>query len=285
MKILNRDGGMTRSYPDQIGRRSGIYSIFVRYFVAGAIAAAVGVGASAQDRDRAPRKPAEKTEAPADSSGAWTIILGTFTGPDHRKVAGEAAARIIGETGLGGLRIEPRGKGTVIALGLYPEPNDEARRELDRVRELKMGNQPVFAGAFLAPPPAGSDVGLSPMYHLSKAREEFGPAVRYTLQVAVYESPKREEAMRAAEQAAVVLRREGESAFYYHGQQRSMVTIGAFAESDVGLNGALPSPALEALKRRHPLNLLNGNRPLVETRVGSDKSTNQPSFLVMIPAA
>lgn len=283
MKNLSRHEKMTRPYTDQIGHAPRLHSIFVRYFAAGAIALAASV-ATAQDRDRAPRKSdAPASQSPAQAAPQWTIVLGTFTGPDHQRLATEAAARITAETGLTGLRLELRGKGSVVTVGQFAEPDDAARRELDRVRALKMNGAAVFAGAFLAPPPAGSDVGLSPRYHLQNAREEFGPAVRYTLQVAVYESPKKEEAMRAAEQAAVTLRREGESAYYYHGPQRSMVTIGAFAESEVGVNGARPSPALEALQRRHPLNLLNGNRPLVEKRAGSSKTTNQPSFLVEIP--
>ncbi|MBL0921573.1 MAG: hypothetical protein IBJ10_05525 [Phycisphaerales bacterium] len=263
-----------------------IHSIFVRYFALPTFAAAVALPALAQDRDRAPRKPAASApSAPADAAGQWTIILGTFSGEDHHGVATQAAARIASETGLTGLRVEPRGRGTVVTYGSYPEPNDAARKELERIRALTMGGQAVFATAFIAPPSTGSDLGLSPMFHLSKAREEFGARAKYTLQVGVYESPKRDEAMRAAEQAALALRREGESAFYYHGPQRSMVTIGAFAESEVGAGGSRPSPALEALQRRHPLNLLNGNRPLVEKRAGAKATTNQASFLVMIPEA
>ncbi len=280
MKNLMAATTKTRSYPDQIGRSVAIRSNFVWCLVAALAALVILQPAMGQGRDRK----APNAAAPV-SDGEWTIVLGTFTGENHPRIAAEAAARIQAETGLAGVRVEPRGKGTVIAYGVFAEPTDAARAELERVRRLTMGGLPVFASAFLAPPPAGSDVGLSPMYHLLKAKEEFGPQARYSLQVAVYESPNREEAMRAAEQAAVTLRREGEAAFYYHGHQRSMVTIGAFRESEVGAGGSLPSPALEALQRRHPLNLLNGNRPLVEKPAGATKGRNQPSFLVAIPDA
>ena len=64
----------------------------------------------------------------------------------------------------------------------------------------------------------------------------------YTLQIAVYGRPDNTDATKedlaqfrkSAEEAVVQLRREGEQAYYYHGPNRSMVTVGIFSEDDAG---------------------------------------------------
>ncbi|HBS29300.1 MAG TPA: hypothetical protein DEB06_07580 [Phycisphaerales bacterium] len=117
--------------------------------------------------------------------------------------------------------------------------------------------------------------------NLATARQAFGPAAGYSLQVAVYESAKREDAKRAAEAAAAQLRRDGELAFYFHGAARSSVTVGIFGDRDFDASLQPRNPAMIALQQRYPLNLLNGQFPIVERSDGVERQ--QPSTLVRLP--
>lgn len=234
--------------------------------------------------------PASGKSAPGESGkreeGAerkWTIVLGIYSGEDHAARAAEGVAAL--RSRVSGLpaepRVEQRGRGSAIVMGGYDGPGEKsAQRDLAAVRGVMSEGRPAFPGAFLAPPSARDDAGELPRYHLLRAREEFGRSVRYTLQVAVYESPDREEAKRAAEQAAAVLRREGEPAYYFHGVTQSMVTVGAYTDREAGLRDGKESAELSALRARRPLNLFNGNRQIME---GGAKGVAQGSFLVEIP--
>lgn len=219
-------------------------------------------------------------EAPPDEG--WSIALAAFSGSGHRQRAEAALPQIRTDLGLRQARLQARDSGTAIVMGRYDGPGDrQAQQDLARVRSIEVDGFRPFGGAFLSPAPRREDLGSNPSYNLANARREFGSSVRYTLQIGVYESPDPREARRAAEQAAVELRREGEPAFYYHGSGRSMVTVGAFTERDAGTRDGLPGPLLLEMRRRHPNNLLNGNRTIVE-RVGGRERT-QASFLVEIP--
>lgn len=255
--------------------------------------------------ERAKPKPSERggqrAAAPDAAPGGWTIVLASYSGDDH---AGRALAALerVKALGLGDARTEGRAGGSIVALGNYASPGDaQAKADLARVRGVTANGEPVFPGAFLAPPKQ-DEGGAGAANDLRGAREEFGKSVRYTLQVGVYEAKDREESKRAAEKAAAELRRAGEPAYYFHGPQRSMVTVGAFTEKEArafmdrasGQTTGAGSPELWELFRRHPQNLLNGNLSLVEKPIGADADAKgkkgetkggkaQSSFLVQIP--
>ena len=217
------------------------------------------------------------------ADAGWSIVLAAFTGPDARQRAGALADLVRQRTDLPSIRVQDRGRGVAVVSGAYRSPSDaDAQRDLDRARAAQIDGQAPFQSAFLAPPSGKPDPGATPQFHLSRARTEFGNQSRYTLQVAVYESPNPAEARRAAEQAAAQLRAEGLPAFYYHGPSRSMVTLGAFTAAEAGLDTGLPSPLLADLQRRHPYNLFNG-RQLLQRVPGQRQQVPQPSFLVEIP--
>ena len=220
----------------------------------------------------------------AFSDAGWTIVLAAFSGPDARRQALAAADNLrAAAPSLGSVRVQDRGRGAAIVSGSYRSPGDaDAQRDLARIRAVTINNGTPFASAFLAPPTGAPDPGATPQYHLSRAFIEFGSQSRYTLQIAVYESPNPAEARRAAEQAATQLRSEGEPAFYYHGPSRSMVTLGAFTAAEAGLDTGLPGPILAEFQRRHPYNVFNG-RQLLQRIPGQSRQVPQPSFLVEIP--
>jgi hypothetical protein len=247
----------------------------------GGLGGCAGDGSSSSSRDFASE--AEGVfSAPGGGQGAsaeraWSIVLATFDGASARSDAERALSFVRSEGGFPGAFIERREGGAAILTGRYEGPDDpDARRDLASVR-----SQPAFARAFLARRQIGAPLGGMPNLNLLRAKEGYGDRAQYTLQVAVYESDDRSERMRAAEQAAAALRREGETAFYYHGATRSMVTVGVFSDEDFDPSTGVESAALRDARRRHPYNLLNGRG--IRERGPDGREALQRSALVQIP--
>lgn len=245
-----------------------------------------------------------KSPAPATASSAdWSIVLTSFRNEDQAAQAAAALQTIRSETGLAEAYTETRGEATVIAYGRYADPTSrQAVSDLARVRATTMvsGGEPrkVFGSAFLAPP--DEIKGVNPDHDLRNARKLNGKWALYTLQMGVYSREDHKapsasdmaEFRRTAEAAVAKLRREGEQAFYYHGPNRSMVTIGLFGEDDFDAKRAVDlNPALTALRQRFPYNLQNGLGIKQKFRITDPDSGRQvlkeklqPSNLVGIPS-
>ncbi len=217
----------------------------------------------------------------ASRPAAWRIVLATYSGENALAQAHAALPVFQNEGGVPEAFVEPRRRGAVIAVGAYDEPSSAAaQRHLARIRAITYNGRPAHPAAFLAPPEA-RPTGGDPELDLATARRRFGESAKYTLQVAVYESDRRAEAARLAEQAAASYRADGELAFYFHGPNRSMVTIGLFTDRDYDPQNNRYSAELRALLARHPKHLLNGMG--VRER-GPDGSTrDQPPQLVQTP--
>ncbi len=242
--------------------------------------------------------PASKSKVDADGkaieTGGWSIILVVFRGKDQGELARLGLHKVQTEGGLPDAFIEKRGEATAVVFGSFSAGDDpRAIAELKRVQEIQAGGSgdKPYRFALLAPPINRIDEGSIPQYNLSQARVLFGDAAVYTLQVAVYGREDLDQATgkdlaevrRAAEQAAVKLRQEGELAFYFHGPRRSMVTIGVFDTTDFDPEVAsMMSVRLKDAMRRHPQNLYNG-AGIKERRKGEPQSRMQASSLVAIP--
>jgi len=224
---------------------------------------------------------AEGRPGSTESAPAWRIVLAAFSGPDAVQRAQAALPIVQGRGGVPEAIVEPRRRGAVIAVGAFDDPASRAaQRELARVRAIEVDGRPAYPTAFLAPPEA-QRLGSDPELDLATARERFGQSIRYTLQVGVYESDRRAEAARAAEEAAATYRRDGELAFYYHGPNRSMVTIGLFTERDYDPQSGRMSDELRALMSRHPKHLYNGMG--VRQRLADGSVVDQAPRLVRVP--
>lgn len=212
------------------------------------------------------------------------IVLESYAGSGHAEAA---AARLpaVREALGREVRVRTSEKGSAIITGSFPSADSPAAVEaLSSVRGVVIDGQRPYALAFLAPAVAEADVGALPELNLTSARRTFGRQAKYTLQIGVYESKNPAERKRAAEQAAVILRREGDLAFYYHGPTRSMVTVGIFGDKDFDQFSRPRSPLLAALQEKYPLNLLNGQYPIIERVPGQGGAgRQQPSGLVSIP--
>lgn len=236
---------------------------------------------------------------------AWAVVLVAFRGDAQEPLAREALGRIQHDAALPDAYLDRRGEGWIIALGRHADPTTpDAQADLQRARGAELDGGRPFALSFLAPPPVeqggaagGERASGNPAYELGRAVETFGDkAALYTLQVGVYaradtKAPTQAELAefrRLAEEGAAQLRREGELAFFYHGPNRSMVTVGIFNEADHDpRTPGVQSARLRQTKDRFPLNLLNGKGIRVRVRGVPDDSPHayklQESGLVAIP--
>lgn len=239
-------------------------------------------------------KPEASNAGPIDASASsWTIAIGVYRGDNNYEEAGQALVRVRSEGGLPEAYLQRRGPATLIAFGRYSGPTDaNAQADLSRIQSINAGGQRLYTGAYLCPPYQGKAVSQLSEYDLRRARQMYGDAAMYTLQVGWYgreDLPRAteadlKEARQAAEEAAERLRREGELAFFYHGPNRSMVTVGVFDSTDFDpvQHPGVESARLRDARRRHPLNLYNGAGYSYKSP-GMREAKLLPSGLVAIP--
>lgn len=229
------------------------------------------------------RQESPRRGAPAEAAGGWSIVLELHSGTGAVEQARKRLAAVSEESGRGDVWVRPTERGAAIVVGSYSGPDTPAARaDLDSIRNRSVEGRKPFSQAFFAPPLEMTDPGQIPELNLLTARQSFGKDKDYTLQIAFYQSKNPEEAKRAAERAALQLRREGELAFYYHGPRMSLVTVGVFGDNDFDRNLRPKNASLVALQDRYPLNLHNGEYPVIEKRPGGPP-VKQPSTLVRIP--
>lgn len=228
---------------------------------------------------------------------AWSIVVIAFQGPEQEEAARVALGRTRSVGGLTGAYAEKRGRSTVIAYGRYDRPDSpEAQADLRRIRSLEVEGGRPFSGAVLAPP-EGQGTGRMPELDLRRVKATYGPDAIYSLQIGAYgrddrrppkDEKERAEFVRLAEDAAAQLRREGHQAFYFHGPNMSLVTVGVFGPDDYDpRDPENRSARLRAAEQAHPHNLLNGKGIKVRMRGVPESSPNAwqtaTSFLIGIP--
>lgn len=217
-------------------------------------------------------------QAPRDprADKRWTVLITSVEGPNHRNEAAELVMRLRREARATDLWVREGEQQTFVYKGAYREPTGRvavnARRQ---VRMIKLGGKRPFARAQIVPVASGDTVATNPF----DLRQFPG---YYSLQIEVYDDGV--EAQRdVAEARAHALRDEGNSAFFYHGPHRSMVTVGLFTRDEAFvLQGTTDvyAPSVRDLQSRHPRNLHNG-ATVVEKENGQ-AVREQPSFLVYV---
>jgi hypothetical protein len=237
-----------------------------------------------KDKKNDARDEGKKVFAPAttgarNGGGAphtgWSVMIAGFRDDNRHELAEEGLRKFQAASGLTGAFVEDRGNVSVIAYGQFASATaPDAKAALEKIRTLQVtledGRRGTpFIDAFLAPPDDVS--GSMPEFDLRSVKKLKGKDALYTLQVAYYGRVDKQPSTaaeladfrKAAEEATLRLRREGEQAYYYHSPIGSTVTIGIFGTSDYtpGEAGGKPeyqSPALSALRKRFPNNLVNG---------------------------
>lgn len=253
----------------------------------------LGIGKPVNPKPVAAPVAPPKEEAEFD---AWTIVIAAFTTdtPEQSRegLAQAALARIRGVQGMSDAFVTSRGQAFMVAYGKYDSPDtSKAKSDLQRIRALEIDGQRPFSGSFLIPPPKAALAGGNPELDLLNARRMYGLQAKYTLQVGRYArddfqpaSPsERKEFRRLAEEAAAKLRKDGEQAFYFHGETMSLVTVGLFSDADLPRKDRPASALLRDLQTRFPNNLLNGAG--VRIRRAGEKGEGQlaPSVVVATP--
>ncbi len=221
----------------------------------------------------------------------WSVLIGIFRGEKHEKQAQQALSEFRTRGMLPEAYLQKRGEATCILVGQFTGPDDpNAQAELKRVQSIQIENVAPYVGSYLVPPHRADLKGSIPEYNLRQARLLYGNKAVQTLQVGVYgredlDRPTEkdlEECRKAAEKAVVILRQEGEQAFYYHGPRRSMVCVGVFDLTD--FDPQVPnykSSRLRETQKRFPHNLYNGQQIRIKKR--GQPAQIQPSNLVAIP--
>ena len=235
------------------------------------------------------------------AAGSWCIVIEAFQGSRADADAAAGLAKVRAETAFSDAYLEKRGTNTIIAYGHYADPSSaEAKSDLARIRATQVSvdgtAQKPFASAFLAAPTEIN--GTLPEFDLNNAKKLSGDWALYTLQIGVYSredakpvtAEQLAEFRRTAEQAVIQLRREGEQAFYYHGPNRSMVTIGLFGDEDFDATSKTEGPMITQLRKRFPYNLQNGmgvkhKRIVTDPKTGKQVRQEQldKSGLVLVP--
>ena len=236
-------------------------------------------------------------DRPTQPTTFWTLVLQTFPHEGHR----QAAATMVRELRmtipqLTGARVHTTSSGSMVIYGTYESAEDPlAQRDKDTIKNIKIGNPPrqAFPRAMLTRIRLQPIAGIRNPHDLMALRQRH-PNVDplYTLQVAVwgdFDSGTLTLAQihRKAESYTAQLRAQGLEAYFYHDddKQLSIVTIGAFDRRAIDPQTSFFSPEVEALIKRFPKHLVNGE-PLLEKRVDRNRrQTAQPQTprLVEVP--
>jgi len=213
----------------------------------------------------------------------WAIVLDMLVGPNHGTYAGQRVRELTAQAGFTGFWAVNEGTRSLVYFGRYDSPTDpQAQRDQAKLRRMADAGRLDAATVALTPVRERTTGELNPMDLRTVARN---PGAIYTLQVGYYDRQFGEDFRQAAEKAAQVYRDEGAEAYFYHGPNRSLVTIGVFgrAAARADRTGKVTyHPHIEQLRETYPYNLGNG-LTLIETDLRTGKQREQPSFLVKIP--
>lgn len=233
----------------------------------------------------------ESRLSPQQGAALWTISLATVSDAMEGR---ELLAQVRDKAGLPEARLERRGTGYVVAYGRYRDPAmPAARTDLQRVRAIVVdGELPFMQATMLAP--AATDTATSlDEFDLRTVKQRLGKEQAiYTLQVNAYGRADRarptptelKEFRLAAEDAVKKLRADGDEAYYYHGPNMSIITIGVFGPTDYDERrpNVGDSPRLKSCREKFPNSLLNGMGVRLRSS-GQAEGTLQRSQLVTIP--
>ncbi len=208
----------------------------------------------------------------------YTVRLATLEGMDRHQQARVLVERTRAETELRGLWVSDIDGKAVLQMGRYQDASGiDARFALRQARDARIGGEPLFKDATMAPvggASAGADATVDPW-----DLQQF--AGYYSLQIGFYDADFTSGRRQAAEQAVKVLREEGEEAYFYHGPHRSLICIGLFTDEDFQTVEGVQvyGDHVRHLQTKYPRNLGNG-RTLVEKHAEGDRE--QESFLVRV---
>lgn len=213
--------------------------------------------------------------------GNWAIAVASYKGVGHAEQA-KALVENLKANGLNDPWIMPEPAQTTVWHGHYKDGNSKQAAEDGAVLRKLGGFGIVKRGNYVPQPVTEATAGKVAEWDLRTAATHG----RYTLQVGYYEDPDLKKRAAAAEAFVKVLRDKGEEAYYFHGPNRSLVTVGAFPHEAVNAKNEF-SPVIEAAQRKFPHHAVNGYSQRVRRTdmAGKEIWIEQPSFVVQIPGS
>lgn len=215
----------------------------------------------------------------SQSRDGWAIELSTFTGKNRQANARRLMTYLMKQPNLSDIWVYDQGNDTHVMQGHYTDPSSElVQEELHRIREMTFDDIKRFEKAQVQPYGKTAMTADEP-----SDLTQFAGMPGYTLQVAFFDKAGGKEFREAAEIYCRQLREKKEQAYFYHGPNRSMVTIGLFNDSDWEGEGVSRhyGERIRELQKRFPHNLGNGST-IVEKSRGTIIG-DQPSVLVHLP--
>ena len=249
-------------------------------------------------RPAAPRATAAGGAKPAaaeSGKGRWSVMLATFSQPDHAERAAAFRTELLRQyPELSTAAVRRIGKGSAIVVGRFEGPDDKAAQaELKRVKAVERDGRRPFAGAMLMRTATEDGSAVLKPHDIRNLRAKF-PNVRplFTLQVAAWstfgEKSLSYDAMRAAaERYCGELRSKGHDAWFHHDEDKetSIVTVGHFDRRAYDARSTLFSPEVEDMMRQFPAHLTNGEPVLIPIDPTNPKGRTKPQAcrLVEVP--
>ena len=212
------------------------------------------------------------------SSQSYAVQLQRFTGPQATAMAVDLVGRVREQAGLGDIWYAEAGGTSTVYAGRYRDPQaDRARAMLQLVRAAQVDGSRLFTRAQVVPL-SGSSADAA-VYNERDLRNHRG---MITLQIGFYDANYGASFRAAAETAVDVLREQGEDAYFYHGPNRSLITVELFTRGQALVPSGQTeqySPTVRLLQERFPHNLMNG---LTFERRENGVGGVQGSFLVPV---
>lgn len=234
----------------------------------------------------------EDSKATAKDNRRWGIVLLTFSGDDHQQLAEASCVQLRRKYQLlADAFVREKSNGSVVMVGRFTGTDDPAAKPMvKQVHALIDGNERPFARSFLTRVDTGR-AGPMGAFDLRRARLA-NPNSRslYSIEVAMWSDFGSgeitvEEIRRKAEGYTTQLRAQGFPAFFHHDDDRrtSIVTVGLFGEEAYDAKTTLFSEEVNAVKKRFPKLLVNGEELLRPVRKGSQETVPEKSLLVEVP--
>ncbi|MCX5639703.1 MAG: hypothetical protein NT059_02670 [Planctomycetota bacterium] len=261
-----------------------------------AAAARMAAGSDAQRQAQATAA-AARTAARTDVDGSqtgWSVLLASVTGAEHQVNANAIREEVVRRyPQLNDAYVSTTQRGSVVLVGHFTGPQDPAAQaELKVVKEINEGTTRAFPRAMLTRMGGGAEAGPPGPNDLRIVRRSRPNATLYSLQVAVWSAfgtseLKMSEIKRSAETYCRQLRADGNEAYYFHDfdTKTSIVTVGVFGADAYDSKSTLYAPEVEAVMRKFPKHLVNGEELLmpVDMRDPTGKTMPQSPRLVEIP--
>ncbi|MCC6581437.1 MAG: hypothetical protein IT440_13450 [Phycisphaeraceae bacterium] len=218
---------------------------------------------------------------PAGQTSIWAIPLESFDGDEQQRRALRLIYRLQRDRNVPDLWQRTEQGKTIVYRGHYVSADaGDAQSDLRQTRMIELDGIRPYQDVEVkrinfVPQAARSQLDL----------KRYAGQDLYTLQVGAYDDQFKGDPRKAAEDAAEELRKEGELAFYYHGPNMSVVTIGLWDyetawSREVGVQDRYSEVVLKT-QQQHPDNQLNG-KPIWQ-KEGGQTPEKQGSFLVHVP--